>query len=174
MTTRMQWDPFQDLRNAQDEMAQAALVHRMLAHSLGQGGHQQGVAASGTHAWAPALDISERKDAYVVAVDLPGVSIDDVEITFQDGLLTIQGERHDAHDSSEEKVHRVERRFGPFLRSITLPSHIEADAIEASAKDGVLQILMPKAAEVHAKRIQVVASQKPADPAPAIEGETSN
>jgi HSP20 family protein len=109
-----------------------------------------------------------------VAVDLPGVGIDDVEITFQDGLLTIQGDRHDAHDSSEEKVHRVERRFGPFLRSITLPSHIEANAIEASAKDGVLQILMPKAAEVHARRIQVGASQKPADPASAIEGETNN
>ena len=106
-------------------------------------------------AWAPAVDISERKDAYLVAVELPGVGIEDLEITFEDGLLTIQGERHPAHDSAGEKVHRAERRYGAFRRSITLPSHVMADAIEASAQDGVLQILVPKAEEVQAKRIQV-------------------
>ncbi len=71
-------------------------------------------------------------------------------------------------------VHRVERRYGRFLRSITLPTHVMADAIEASTQDGVLQIMVPKAPEVQAKRIQVHASQKHATPAPAIEGETSN
>ena len=75
-----------------------------------------------TPAWAPALDIAERKDAYLVTVELPGVKLDDLEITLEDGRLTIQGERHVAHDSSEQKVHRVERSSGAFRRSITLPA----------------------------------------------------
>jgi HSP20 family protein len=170
MTVVTGWDLFEDMRDAQDELLR---LNRLRAHGLAQFGQHYG-SGMAKAAWAPALDITERKDAYLVAVELPGVGIDDLEITFQDGLLTIQGERHDAHESSEEKVHRVERRYGPFLRSITLPSHVMADAIEASAQDGVLQILVPKAAEVQAKRIQVRASQKHAGPAPAIEGETNN
>ena len=83
-----------------------------------------------------------------MAADLPGVKAGDVEITFEDGLLTIQGERHSAHDAAGEKVHRAERCYGAFRRSITLPSHVEAGRIEASAQDGVLQILVPKAKEV--------------------------
>ena len=108
---------------------------------------------------SPAVDISERKDAYLVAVELPGVKPGDLEITFEDGLLTIQGERHFAHDSAEEKMHRAERYYGPFRRSITLPSHVEADKIEASAQDGVLQIMVPKAPDVQARRIQIRAGQ---------------
>ena len=164
------WDVFEDMRDAQDELLR---LNRLRAQGQGLLGQYYG-AGIAKAAWAPALDITERKDAYLVAVELPGVGIDDLEITFQDGLLTIQGERHDAHNSSEEKVHRIERRYGPFLRSITLPSHVMADAIEASAHDGVLQILVPKAAEVQAKRIHVRASQKHADPAPAPEGKPSN
>jgi HSP20 family protein len=170
MTVVTAWDLFEDLRDAQEELLRQ---NRLRAHGLGQFGQYFGGAIAKT-AWMPALDITERKDAYLVAVELPGVGIDDLEITFQDGLLTIQGERHDAHGSSEEKVHRVERRYGPFLRSITLPTHVMADTIEASAQDGVLEILVPKAPEVQAKRIQVHASQKHTSPAPAIEGETSN
>jgi len=170
MTVVTGWDVFEDMRDAQDELLR---LNRLRAQGQGLLGqyYRAGIAKA---AWAPALDITERKDAYLVTLELPGVGIDDLEITFQDGLLTIQGERHDAHNSSEEKVHRIERRYGPFLRSITLPTHVMADAIEASTQDGVLQILVPKAAEVQAKRIQVRASQKHADPAPALEGKTSN
>ena len=150
MTTMMRWDPFQDLRSAQDEMAQ---MSPMLAHALGLHGQQQGSAAA--TAWAPALDISERKDAYLVTVELPGVQVDDLEITMEDGLLTIQGERHFAHDSSEQQFHRVERRYGAFRRSITLPAQVMADEVEASMEDGVLRILVPKAEEAKPKRIQV-------------------
>jgi HSP20 family protein len=125
----------------------------MLAHALGLQGQPQG---SGTAtAWAPALDISERKDAYLVTVELPGVEADDLEITMEDGLLTIQGERHFAHDSSEQQFHRVERRYGAFRRSITLPAQVQAEQIEASCEDGVLQIVVPKAEEAKPKRIQV-------------------
>ena len=116
-------------------------------------------ADAGAMAWAPAIEISERKDAYMVSAELPGVSAGEVEITFEDGLLTIQGERRFAHDSAEEKMHRTERYYGAFRRSITLPSHVEADKIEASVQDGVLQILVPKAPDVQAKRIQVRAGQ---------------
>jgi HSP20 family protein len=106
-------------------------------------------------AWAPALDISERKDAYLVTVELPGVKLDDLTITLEDGMLTIQGERRFAEDSSEQQFHRVERRYGAFRRSITLPAHVMADAVEASVEDGVLQIIVPKAEEAKPKRIQV-------------------
>ena len=90
MTTMMRWDPFQDLRSAQDEMAQ---MSPMLAHALGLHAQQQGSARATTTAWAPALDISERKDAYLVTVELPGLKPEDLDITMEDGLLTIQGER---------------------------------------------------------------------------------
>jgi HSP20 family protein len=147
ITTR--WDPFQDLRSAQDEMAQ---MSPMLAHALGRYG-QQG--SSRATAWAPALDISERKDAYLVTVELPGVEADDLEVTLEDGLLTIQGERYFAHDSSEQQFHRVERRYGAFRRSITLPAQVMAEGIEASVDNGVLQILVPKMEEATPKRIKI-------------------
>jgi HSP20 family protein len=153
MDTMTRWDPFQDLRDAQEEMAQMTQMSQMLARALGLQGQPQG---SGTAtAWAPALDISERKDAYLVTVELPGVEADDLEITMEDGLLTIQGERHFAHDSSEQQFHRVERRYGAFRRSITLPAQVQAEQIEASFDNGVLQILVPKMEEAKPKRIQV-------------------
>ena len=154
MTVMTSWDLFDDLRTAQDELLR---MNRAYGQRLTPAGPfiQQFDTGPGAQAWAPAVDITERKDAYLVAVELPGVGLEDLEITFQDGLLTIQGERHPAHDPAAEKVHRAERRYGAFRRSITLPTHVMADAIEASAQDGVLQVLVPKAPEVHAKRIPV-------------------
>jgi HSP20 family protein len=151
MTVMTSWDLFDDLRSAQDELAR---LGRMPGYWAGQFGQQPGTGPA-IQAWAPAVDITERKDAYLVTAELPGVGTEDLEITFQDGLLTIQGERHPVAGAAEEKVHRSERRYGAFRRSITLPSHVQADKIEASAQDGVLLILVPKAKEAHAKRIQV-------------------
>ena len=153
MATMMRWDPFQDLRDAQEEMAQMTQMSQMLARALGLQGQQQGSATA--TAWAPALDISERKDAYLVAVELPGLKSEDLDITMEDGLLTIQGERQFTQESSEQQFHRVERRYGAFRRSITLPAHVMAEGIQASFEDGVLQILVPKAEEAKPKRIQV-------------------
>jgi HSP20 family protein len=149
MATMMRWDPFQDLRSAQDEMAQMSPT---LAHALGLHTQQ---ASGRTSAWVPALDISERKDAYLVTVELPGLKPEDLDITMEDGLLTIQGERQLTSESSEQQYHRVERRYGAFRRSITLPAHVMAEQIQASFEDGVLQILVPKAEEAKPKRIQV-------------------
>jgi HSP20 family protein len=155
MTVMTGWDLFEDLLNAQDEQLR---MNRLRTHRFGQGARHDpamsGPAMSG-QAWAPAVDITERKDAYLVAVDLPGVRIDDLEITFQDGVLTIQGQRQFMPDSSEERVHRAESRYGAFRRSVMMPAHVRTDGIEASTEDGVLRILVPKAAEVHAKRIEV-------------------
>ena len=154
MMLRTQWYPFQDLRSTQEEQAQTQMVRRF-AHALGLHGQWQGATGASTPAWAPALDIAERTDAYLMTVELPGVKLDDLEITLEDGLLTIQGERQFTSESSEEQYHRVERRSGGFRRSITLPAHVTADEVEASIEDGVLRILVPKADEAKPKRIQV-------------------
>jgi HSP20 family protein len=154
MMLRTQWYPFQDLRGAQEERAQNQL-DMLFAHALGLHGQWQNATGASTPAWAPALDISEGKDAYLVTVELPGVKLDDLEITLEGGLLTIRGERQFTSESSEEQYHRVERSSGAFRRSITLPAHVMADAVEASMEDGVLRILVPKAEEAKPRRIQV-------------------
>ena len=147
MTVTTSWDLFEDLLATQDEVMRPNWG-RAVRH-----GHQYD-ANAGAMAWAPAIEISERKDAYMVSAELPGVSTGEVEITFGDGLLTIQGERRAARDAGE-RVHRSERYYGAFRRSITLPGHLQAGKIEASAQDGVLRVLVPKAPDVQAKRIPV-------------------
>jgi HSP20 family protein len=146
------WDVFEDLRAAQDEMMSTSR-ERAMRYGM-QFGQQHG-----TGMWAPAVEICERTDAYVVCADLPGVSAAEVEITFADGLLTIQGERLTHRDATEEKVLRSECCYGAFRRSITLPSHVQGEKIEASAHDGMLQVIVPKAKDVQAKRITVRAGQ---------------
>jgi len=146
--TVSRWDPFQDLLAIQDEMNQ------LFGRAVGQGsGRSQSQA--GERMWAPALDISERKDAYVVTVEVPGIKADDLDITLEDGLLTIKGERRFTQESSEQQFHRVERRYGSFRRSITLPSQVQAEQIEASFEDGVLEVTVPKAEEAKPKKITV-------------------
>src|SRR6266536_6500144 len=158
MTLRTQWDPFEDLRGAQDELNQMSPA---LAHAVGLHGQRQGAASDSAPAWMPPLDISERKDAYLITVELPGVELDDVQLTMEGSLLTIQGERVFAHDSSEQQFHRIERRYGTFRRSITLPAHVMADAVQATAGSGVLQILVPKAEEAKPKQIKVRPTDEP-------------
>jgi HSP20 family protein len=153
MAIMTRWDAFQDLRGAQDQMNQ---MYKLLDQALGEQASRSG--ATSAPAWAPPVDISELADTYVVTVELPGVKVEDLEIAFQDGLLTIQGERTLAQDT-DEQFHVLERRYGQFRRSITLPLHVKADAIEASAEDGVLRVVVPKAEEVKPKRIEVHAGR---------------
>src|SRR4030095_9905037 len=154
MMLRTQWYPFQDLRSAQEERARIQM-DSLFAHALGLHGQRQNATGASTPAWAPALDIAERTDAYLVTVELPGVKLDDLDITLEDRLITIQGERQFTSESSEQQYHRVERSSGTFRRSITLPAQIMADAVAASMEDGVLRILVPKAEEAKPTRIQV-------------------
>jgi HSP20 family protein len=146
------WELFEDMRAAQDEMLRAG---RGRGRQYGQ--HYD--ANAGMSTWAPAVEITERADAYMVTAEVPGISAGKVEITFGDGLLTMQGERHAAHGAAGEKVHRSERSYGPFWRSITLPGNVQADKIEATARDGVLQVVVPKSPDVQSKRIPVQVGQ---------------
>jgi HSP20 family protein len=105
--------------------------------------------------WAPAVDISERDDQYLVKVELPGVNKDDVKITLESNMLTIRGEKKEEKDEKKENYHRVERNYGSFQRSFTLPTAVKNDKIDASYKDGVLIIALPKAEEAKPKQIEV-------------------
>ncbi len=166
MAIMTRWDAFQDLRGSQEQMLNQ--MYKLLIQGRGQEAAESGPAS--VPAWAPPVDISERKDSYVLTVELPGVKVADLEIAFQDGLLTIQGERVVTRES-DEQFHVLERRYGLFRRSITLPLHVKADAIEASTEDGVLRVVVPKVEEVMPKRIEVHAARTPA---PAVAGAEAN
>ena len=140
------WDPFQDLLSIQDEMNQ--LFGRVF-------GQQAGPGQAGQRAWAPALDIAERPDAYLVTVEVPGVKPEDLDITLEGGVLTVQGERRFQDESTDQQWHRVERRYGAFRRSITLPSQVQADKVEASFDNGLLHVLVLKAEAAMPKRIEI-------------------
>ena len=159
MAVMTRWDAFHDLRAAQDQMS---FLNRMFGQVFGQDLQQTGTGTTTVPAWAPAVDIWERKDAFVVTVELPGVTVADLEIAFQDGLLTIQGERRPVAGSADERIHLCERRYGLFRRSITLPQQVKTAAIEATTEDGVLRIVVPKAEEAKATRIEVRTSRAPA------------
>ena len=163
MAVMTRWDAFQDLRGSQEQMMNQ--MYKLLTQGRGQEAAESGTGTASVPAWAPPVDISERDDAYVLTVELPGVKVADLEIAFQDGLLTIQGERTLTRNS-DEQFHVLERRYGLFRRSITLPLHVNADAIEASTEDGVLRVVVPKVEEVKPKRIEVHAAGTMA-PAPA-------
>lgn len=107
--------------------------------------------------WAPAVDIKEEDDHFVIRADIPGVSAEDIDITMEQGVLTIKGERK--HESEEEKegYHRIEREHGTFMRRFALPENVKADEISASSKDGVVELTLPKAEkQEEPKRIRVV------------------
>ena len=95
--------------------------------------------------WMPTVDISETENGFEIRAELPGVSENDVNISVTDNLLTIKGEKHQEAETEGKNYHRVERRYGSFQRSFTLPRHIETDGIKAKFTDGVLTLEIPKA-----------------------------
>jgi HSP20 family protein len=151
------WDLFDDVRAVQGELLR---LGRARDRRIGRQYGQQHDAAADTTAWAPALDILERADAYLVTVEIPGVPADDLNISLADGVLTVAGQRTLPSDVDGETVHRAERCFGSFRRSITLPSHVSTDDVDASIQDGVLRILVPKAQEIRARQIPVRAERQ--------------
>lgn len=94
--------------------------------------------------WAPAVDVYENDKAYIVEVDLPGLKKEDVKVTLQNNVLTIQGERRLTREGKGVDYHRQERFYGKFLRSFTLPETVDADKVSAEFKDGVLRLTLPK------------------------------
>jgi HSP20 family protein len=105
--------------------------------------------------WAPAADISETDKEYVVKAELPGVKREDVKVTLEGGVLTIQGERKYEKDDKGEKAHRIERFYGSFSRSFTLPDNADANSIRAESKDGVLSVHVPKLRTEKAKSVEI-------------------
>lgn len=108
-----------------------------------------------TSHWRPSVDIREEKDRYVILADLPGVDPKDIEITMEKGVLTIKGERESEEKESHEGYSRVERVRGTFYRRFSLPDSADAENIEASGKNGVLEIVLPKLQKVQPRKISV-------------------
>jgi len=105
--------------------------------------------------WRPAVDVAETDTSIVVKADLPGLEVKDIDVSLRGDILTIKGEKKEEKEEKAKSYHRVERHFGSFQRSVRLPASVKADQIEASFKDGVLQITMPKTEESKQKSIRI-------------------
>jgi HSP20 family protein len=140
------WDPFRDLMSIQNEMNR--LFGRTYGGDLGE---------STRGAWTPSLDVYETQEKFVIIMELPGVSPDNVDISVEDSTLMVRGERKFYSEQNEESFHRIERRFGEFNRSLTLPSTADAENIRASFDAGVLTIEVPKREEAKPKKITIKA-----------------
>lgn len=108
-----------------------------------------------TSHWAPAVDIKEEADRFVLYADLPGVDVKDIDITMEQGVLTIRGERKSETDVEKEGYRRVERVRGTFYRRFSLPDSADAERIAASSRGGVLEVVIPKQAKTQPRRISV-------------------
>jgi len=105
--------------------------------------------------WAPALDVHEDKDSFNVRVEVPGMKREDIEVSLHDGALVISGERKTEAINEDTEVHRQERHYGKFSRTLTLPTAVAGDKVKAQYKDGILTITLPKAEEAKPKAITV-------------------
>jgi HSP20 family protein len=123
--------------------------------------------------WLPAMDLIEADDHFVLKADLPGLGEDDVSIEIKDNTLTISGERRSEHEDRDQGWYRVERQFGRFSRSLALPDGIDADAVSAEFKDGVLDVRIPKPEETKPRRVQIKGSAG-GNGKPAIEGKAED
>ncbi len=141
------WDPFNNLADIREEM------NRLFDNSFRRLGHGEIEGA-----FVPAVDIAEHKDNYLVRADLPGLRKEDVNVTLQDNFLTIRGEKKHETESKDANYYRRERVYGTFSRVIELPTSVDAKKIEASFKDGVLHITLPKSEEAKPKEIDVKVS----------------
>jgi len=121
------------------------------------GRHFVGVVAPemGRGKWSPAVNVLEKNDAIEITVDLPGLRAEDVEVTVEDGVLTLRGERTFEEASEGETYHRVERSYGHFERTFNLPDTVDADKIEARFKDGEMLVLLPKREETKPRKVNV-------------------
>jgi HSP20 family protein len=125
-TTMTRWSPFTELADMRDRL------ERMFEDL-----------DNPSQGWSPAIDIMREKDKYVVRADVPGVRPEDIDVEFDDGVLTVSGEHEEKTEKKEKDYIRRERRFGSFSRSIRLPQGVDADQIDASYNDGVLELTVP-------------------------------
>jgi len=109
----------------------------------------------GEKSWAPAFDISENEKEYIVSAELPGIDEKDLEITIAGGMLSVKGEKKQESEEKGETYHRIERTYGSFHRSFRIPDAVQADKVDATYKDGILKLLIPKAQGGAVKKIQI-------------------
>jgi HSP20 family protein len=121
----------------------------------------------GARRWVPPIDLVEGEDHFLLKADLPGLAEEDVKIEIDDGTLKISGERRAEHEASERGWYRIERSFGSFARTLTLPEGIDADAVSAGFDRGVLEVRIPKPEERKPRRVQISPRR---DGQPAVEG----
>jgi len=117
---------------------------------------------SAAQRWAPAMDLVEAEDHYLLKADLPGVSQEDVAIEVENGVLTLSGERKAEHERSERGFYRIERAFGRFQRQLTMPEGIDPGAVTADFDKGVLSVRIPKPEKVKPQRIAIGGTTQPA------------
>ena len=153
----VRWEPVRELSSLQNDMNR--LFNTFFDTTSGANG-------ATPRRWVPAMDLVETDDQFVLKADLPGLSEDDVHIDVEDDVLTVSGERKAEHEDKREGYVRVERSYGSFRRSLTLPEGVEAEAVSASFENGVLEIRIPKPEQRKPRRVAIQVGDKPA----AIEG----
>jgi len=148
MTTITRWEPFRGLSTLHDQ------VNRLFNDTVFRTQGEDSSLAS----WAPSVDIYETHDELVVQADLPGLNEKDIDVRVENNLLTIHGERKFEKSVSEDNYLRVERSFGTFSRSFSLPNTVNAEAIRAEYKNGVLSLTLPKREESKPRQVKVSVS----------------
>jgi HSP20 family protein len=151
----IRWEPVAELNTIQNEM------NRLFSTFFDQPPTSRG--GGGSRRWIPAMDLVETADHYVLRADLPGLSDEDVNVQLEDSVLTISGERKSDHHQQREGYHRVERAFGEFSRSLTLPDGVDPDSVQAHFDRGVLEITIPKPAQKKPRQVQISLGARPAD-----------
>ncbi|HUP42089.1 MAG TPA: Hsp20/alpha crystallin family protein, partial [Thermoanaerobaculia bacterium] len=146
-TTMTRWNPTASFVAQRDPFA------RLLDSFLGENPYPSEDVSNRT--WMPAVNIRETDGAFYVEAELPGMTKDDIEITLENNMLKLSGERRFEKDTKEESYHRVERSYGSFLRTFSLPSQVSAEGVKASFKEGVLTIEIPKAEEAKPRKIAI-------------------
>ncbi len=144
-------DPLKELLDLQERM------NRLFDQTLGRERLEEPTLLQG--AWVPVADVFETPDSYIVEVELPGLSQDEIEIQAQGDELVVRGERRASRTSRPDVFHRLERRHGPFARGFRFPEEVEPDRVAAEFADGLLRLSVPKAKGRHATRVRVERSQ---------------
>jgi HSP20 family protein len=142
-----QWDPFRELLALQERMTR--LFDQTFSRSRSQAGD------SGAGTWSPPVDLYESQDSLVLKAELPDVDQSDIELRIDSNRISLKGERRMKEAIDQEQFHRMERAFGPFNRSFTLPTTIESDKVKAEFKDGILMVIMPKRVDKNSKHIPI-------------------
>jgi HSP20 family protein len=150
MNNVIRWDRANPLRELENIGERFNRFFDQLSSTRGNGGETMTVAD-----WIPNVDVTEDDKEYLIKVEIPEVDKKDVKVTVQEGMLTIQGERKKEKEEKGKRYHRMERVYGTFVRSFTLPEDVDEEKIEAEFKDGMLMVRLPKSEKAKPKKLEV-------------------